>query len=347
MTIDLRPWQTSPGGVAAGGGVVPRDRRPVRVADIGIRRSAGADPGPGRGSRGGAREARGPACEPPLEIASAVEEIERQFTTLHNEVFGTLDQPSDQYSAGGRIGDPRTRDCFRGATPTPPRRTATPGLFDSAFNLRVEAEYRQIREMLAALQSSPEFLVVESLNLTGDEDPVIAGADDFGADCHLPGRGRRGTAAAADRRDLRCCGGQRWLTPKRRNERIRLVVFLTVLADCRCRRGCAVSRWWWNYRRRTGSSGLEYTAKNLPPLEIGEGGQQEVARAESGGNPFAFRAPPTPTPNLTPPPTPIPRPTMPPRPTPTPRIALALDGAAQTAAAALRPGVHRVSWATA
>jgi len=30
----------------------------------------------------------------------------------------------------------------------------------------------QIRRMLAALQSSPEFLVVDNLNLTGDEDPV-------------------------------------------------------------------------------------------------------------------------------------------------------------------------------
>ena len=30
----------------------------------------------------------------------------------------------------------------------------------------------QIRRMLASLQSSPEFLVVENLNLSGDEDPV-------------------------------------------------------------------------------------------------------------------------------------------------------------------------------
>jgi hypothetical protein len=29
--------------------------------------------------------------------------------------------------------------------------------------------------MLAALQSSPEFLVVENMNLSGDEDPVSRG----------------------------------------------------------------------------------------------------------------------------------------------------------------------------
>lgn len=76
----------------------------------------------------------------------------------------------------------------------------------------------------------------------------------------------------------------------------------------------------------SGSSGLEYTAKNLPPLEIGEGGRNVVEGAESSGNPFAYRAPPTPTPNLTPPPTAVPRPTLPPRPTPTPRIAYGVDG---------------------
>ena len=53
----------------------------------------------------------------------------------------------------------------------------------------------------------------------------------------------------------------------------------------------------------SGSSALDYTAKNLPPLEIGEGGRNEVDGAESAGNPFAYRAPPTATPNLTPPPT--------------------------------------------
>jgi Tfp pilus assembly protein PilO len=36
----------------------------------------------------------------------------------------------------------------------------------------VEGEYGQIRQMLAELQASPEFLVVQNLSLSGDENPV-------------------------------------------------------------------------------------------------------------------------------------------------------------------------------
>ena len=71
---------------------------------------------------------------------------------------------------------------------------------------------------------------------------------------------------------------------------------------------------------------LDYAARNLPPLEIDGIGEGVSGDANSEGNPFAFRPPPTPTPNLTPLPTAVPRPTMPPRPTPTPRIALGADG---------------------
>ena len=74
------------------------------------------------------------------------------------------------------------------------------------------------------------------------------------------------------------------------------------------------------------SDELVYEARNLEPLETDSIGRRDDRPVESGGNPFAFRPPPTPTPNLTPPPTPIPRPTMPPRPTPTPRIAIGADG---------------------
>jgi len=74
------------------------------------------------------------------------------------------------------------------------------------------------------------------------------------------------------------------------------------------------------------SAELDYEARNLQPLETDAVGSQNDRPVESDGNPFAFRLPPTPTPNLTPPPTAIPRPTMPPRPTPTPRISIGADG---------------------
>jgi len=75
-----------------------------------------------------------------------------------------------------------------------------------------------------------------------------------------------------------------------------------------------------------GASDLDYTAHDLPLLAV-ESPTPGGAGAASDANPFAFRAPPTPTRNLTPPPTP--RPTLPPRPTPTPRIARGLDGEAK------------------
>jgi hypothetical protein len=110
------------------------------------------------------------------------------------------------------------------------------------------------------------------------------------------------------------------------NERVRLAILLTVLAVVVVVAairflgggviGGGVSR----------SAKLDYEARNLQPLETDAIDRQDDRQVESSGNPFAFRPPPTPTPNLTPPPTPIPRPTMPPRPTPTPRIAIGADG---------------------
>lgn len=75
-----------------------------------------------------------------------------------------------------------------------------------------------------------------------------------------------------------------------------------------------------------GVESLDYTARNLPLLELAGIGSGANEDSEAAGNPFAFRPPPTPTPNLTPQPTPVPRPTLPPRPTPTPRIAIGIDG---------------------
>lgn len=110
------------------------------------------------------------------------------------------------------------------------------------------------------------------------------------------------------------------------NERLRLAVLLTVLAIL----VIAAAKRYLGGGGVVGSSSrsakLEYEARNLRLLETDAIGRQDHHEVESHGNPFAFRLPPTPTPNLTPQPTPIPRPTMPPRPTPTPRIAIGDDG---------------------
>ncbi len=100
-----------------------------------------------------------------------VADIDRQFTHLHDEVFGTLDgRLTDILRAVGSA----TRDA--GLLPGSYSYSASvdkeTGFIRFGIQFSVEGEYRQIRRMLSELQSSPEFLVVEGLSLTGDEDPV-------------------------------------------------------------------------------------------------------------------------------------------------------------------------------
>jgi Tfp pilus assembly protein PilO len=100
-----------------------------------------------------------------------VAEIEREFTNLHEEVFGTLDgRLTDILRAVGSA----TRNA--GLLPGSYSYSATvdkdTGFIRFGIQFSVEGEYREIREMLAELQASPEFLVVEGLSLTGDEDPI-------------------------------------------------------------------------------------------------------------------------------------------------------------------------------
>lgn len=100
-----------------------------------------------------------------------VEEIDRQFAVLYNDVFGNLDQRLTRIL---RAVGTATREA--GVLPSSFNYSADDdqetGFIRFGIRFSVDAEYRQIRQMLAALQSSPEFLVVEDLNLTGDEDPV-------------------------------------------------------------------------------------------------------------------------------------------------------------------------------
>jgi len=100
-----------------------------------------------------------------------VAEIDSQFDLLYNDVFGDLDQRLTRIL---RAVGSATREA--GMLPSSFNYTAaddqTTGFIRFGVRFSVDAEYIQIRRMLAALQSSPEFLVVENLNLSGDEDPV-------------------------------------------------------------------------------------------------------------------------------------------------------------------------------
>ena len=102
------------------------------------------------------------------------------------------------------------------------------------------------------------------------------------------------------------------------NERVRLAILLAVLAVVAVVAAVRLLGGGGIGGGGSRSEELVYEARNLKLLETDAIGRRDDRPVESGGNPFAFRPPPTPTPNLTPPPTAIPRPTMPPRPTPTP-----------------------------
>jgi len=100
-----------------------------------------------------------------------VAEIESQFDLLYNDVFGDLDQRLTRIlrAVGSATREAGMLPSSFGYTAADDRDT---GFIRFGVRFSVDAEYMQIRRMLAALQSSPEFLVVENLNLSGDEDPV-------------------------------------------------------------------------------------------------------------------------------------------------------------------------------
>ncbi len=100
-----------------------------------------------------------------------VAETEQQFTTLHDEVFGTLDgRLTNILRAVGAA----TRDAslLPGSYSYTAKQDGDTGFIRFSIQYSVEGQYGQIRQMLADLQSSPEFLLVEGLSLSGDEDPV-------------------------------------------------------------------------------------------------------------------------------------------------------------------------------
>jgi Tfp pilus assembly protein PilO len=100
-----------------------------------------------------------------------VAEINHQFDLLYNETFGNLDQRLTRIL---RAVGSATREA--GLLPDTFSYTATKnqttGFIRFGIRYSVDGEYNQIRRMLATLQSSPEFLVVENLNLSGAEDPM-------------------------------------------------------------------------------------------------------------------------------------------------------------------------------
>jgi Tfp pilus assembly protein PilO len=100
-----------------------------------------------------------------------VAEINSQFDLLYNQTFGDLDQ---RLTGILRAVGSATREA--GLLPETFSYTATDnrttGFIRFGIRFSVDAEYEQIRQMIAAIQSSPEFLVIENLSLVGDEESL-------------------------------------------------------------------------------------------------------------------------------------------------------------------------------
>jgi Tfp pilus assembly protein PilO len=101
----------------------------------------------------------------------AVAEINGQFDLLYNQTFGDLDQRLTRIL---RAVGSATREA--GLLPETFAYTATDnrssGFIRFGIRYAVDGEYEQIRRMIAAIQSSSEFLVIENLTLVGDEDSL-------------------------------------------------------------------------------------------------------------------------------------------------------------------------------
>jgi hypothetical protein len=100
-----------------------------------------------------------------------VVELEEQFVTLHEDIFGTLDgRLTNILRAVGSA--TRNAGLLPGSYSYSASEDRNTGFVRFGIQFAVEGEYGQIREMLAELQTSPEFLLVEGLSLVGDTDPV-------------------------------------------------------------------------------------------------------------------------------------------------------------------------------
>ena len=100
-----------------------------------------------------------------------VEELQERFRHLNDEVFGDLDLRLTRIL---RAVGSATREAglLPGTYSYSAKDEKRLGYVRFGIGFQVTGEYAQIRSMLAALQASPEFLIVDALSLAKDEDPA-------------------------------------------------------------------------------------------------------------------------------------------------------------------------------
>ncbi len=100
-----------------------------------------------------------------------VADLEQQFTQLYGDVFGNLDERLTGIlrSVGSAT---KNAGLLPDSYAYSAREDRATGFIRFSIGFSVSGEYLYIRQMLAEVQASPEFLVVETLSLAGDADPV-------------------------------------------------------------------------------------------------------------------------------------------------------------------------------
>jgi Tfp pilus assembly protein PilO len=100
---------------------------------------------------------------------AAVAELDRQFTILYDDVFGDLD---DRLTRILRAVHSATREA--GLQPGSFAYTAAEDrklkYIRFGINFGVDGEYQQLRRLLGALQASSEFLIVENIGISGENE---------------------------------------------------------------------------------------------------------------------------------------------------------------------------------
>jgi Tfp pilus assembly protein PilO len=102
------------------------------------------------------------------EDRSEVAELQAEFEHINDEVFGDLDLRLTRILRA--VGTATREAGLLPGTYSYSAREDRLGYVRFGISFQVVGEYAQIRAMLAALQASPEFLIVDGLSLAKDED---------------------------------------------------------------------------------------------------------------------------------------------------------------------------------
>jgi len=101
----------------------------------------------------------------------SVTEAKQQLTVLYDEVFAGLEE---RLTGILRAVGSATRNAglLPGTYSYSAKEDRKTGYIRFGVQFSVEGEYRQVRQMLAELRSSPELLIVEGLGLAGEQEAV-------------------------------------------------------------------------------------------------------------------------------------------------------------------------------